>query len=572
VFARDNATVFYLPGTTGWDPTFGGAPTALAGSLVGPFRCTTNNGTITITGYSGPGGAVSIPSIANGWPVTSIGDSAFASRSDVTSVTIPDSVTSIGDNAFSHCTSLTDVGIGSGVISIGYGAFTSCISLTNVTIGNSVSNIGRSAFWGCGKLRSVYFLGNAPSGDDWTVFAGDNTTVFYLPGTTGWGPTFGGAPTALVGSLVEPFRCTTNNGTITIIGYSGPGGAVIIPSIANGWPVTSIGDSAFESRSDVTSVTIPDSVTNIGETAFATCSSLSAITVGIDNPAYASVAGVLFDKGQATLIQYPAGKGGTSYTIPDGVTTIDDRAFMNCGLTRITIPDSVTSIGNYVFNACPNLTSITIPDSVTHLGDNGFCLCMNLTSVTIGNGVPSIEEGSFWGCTGLTNVTIGSSVTDIATWAFLGCSGLTSVTIPASVSSIGTVAFSGCMRLRAVCFLGNAPSGDSTVFSGDDNATVYYLPGTIGWGATFGGRPTALWVLPYPQILTSAPSFGIQSNRFGFIISWATDLSVVVEASTTLAQPVWLPLSTNALVNGWSYFSDPEWMNYPARFYRVRSP
>jgi len=141
-----------------------------------------------------------------------------------------------------------------------------------------------------------------------------------------------------------------------------------------------------------------------------------------------------------------------------------------------------------------------------------------------------------------------------------------------SVTSIGDGAFSACVSLMGVYFNGNAPSLGSSVFSDDNNATVYYLPGTTGWGATFGGRPTALWVLPYPQILTSAPSFGIQSNRFGFIISWAIDLSVVVEASTTLAQPVWLPLSTNALLNGWSYFSDPQWANYPARFYRVRSP
>jgi hypothetical protein len=79
-------------------------------------------------------------------------------------------------------------------------------------------------------------------------------------------------------------------------------------------------------------------------------------------------------------------------------------------------------------------------------------------------------------------------------------------------------------------------------------------------------------VLPYPQILTTAPSFGVQAKGFGFIISWATNLSVVVEASTTLAQPVWVPLSTNALVNGWSYFSDPQRANYPARFYRIHSP
>jgi hypothetical protein len=106
----------------------------------------------------------------------------------------------------------------------------------------------------------------------------------------------------------------------------------------------------------------------------------------------------------------------------------------------------------------------------------------------------------------------------------------------------------------------------------DSGATVYYLPGTTGWGTEFGGRPTALWSLPNPGILTTAPSFGIQANGFGFIISWATNLSVVVEAATNLANPSWSPVATNALTGGSSYFSDAEWTNYPGRFYRLRSP
>src|SRR5664279_3848997 len=93
------------------------------------------------------------------------------------------------------------------------------------------------------------------------------------------------------------FTFTTNNGAITITGYTGPGWTVVIPSTTNGLPVTSIGNSAFYNKS-LTNVTIPSSVTSIGDEAFAACYALTAITVDTNNPAYSSVAGVLFDKSQ----------------------------------------------------------------------------------------------------------------------------------------------------------------------------------------------------------------------------------------------------------------------------------
>ena len=99
----------------------------------------------------------------------------------------------------------------------------------------------------------------------------------------------------------------------------------------------------------------------------------------------------------------------------------------------------------------------------------------------------------------------------------------------------------------------------------------YYVLGSMGWTSTYADRPTAPWVLPRPVILTTAPDCGLRRNAFGFRISWATNVPVVVEASTTLANPVWSPVSTNTLTDGWTYFSDAEWTNYPARFYRVRS-
>jgi hypothetical protein len=166
----------------------------------------------------------------------------------------------------------------------------------------------------------------------------------------------------------------------------------------------------------------------------------------------------------------------------------------------------------------------------------------------------------------------GLFVTSLGYAAFGSGTNLTNISIPNSVSSIGDYAFTSCTSLRGVYFWGNAPELGSNVFSSDTNATVYYLPGTTGWGSTFGGCPTALWALPHPVILTATPNFGVQTNRFGFIISWATNVPVIVEASTSLANPAWSPMATNTLTNGSIYFGDPQWTNHPARFYRLCSP
>jgi hypothetical protein len=259
----------------------------------------------------------------------------------------------------------------------------------------------------------------------------------------------------------------------------------------------------------------------------------------------------------------------TSVTIPIGVTSIGSGAFSGTGLSSVTIPDSVIKLGDEVFYNS-SLTNAAIGNGVTSIGEEAFAFCYSLTSVTIGTNVTSISMGAFCGCPSLVSVTIPNSVTNIGYTAFINCYSLTSVTIGNSVTSIGDSVFLYCSSLTRVYFQGNAPSIDSSVFSGDTN-TAYYLPGTTGWDAfsTNAGIPVALWL---PQVQTSDASFGMQANQFGFNINWASGQTVVVEACTNLANPAWAPVSTNTLTSGSSYFSDPQWTNHPARFYRLRSP
>jgi hypothetical protein len=257
----------------------------------------------------------------------------------------------------------------------------------------------------------------------------------------------------------------------------------------------------------------------------------------------------LFDKSQTTLLLCPGGKVG-SFAIPSGVFNIADSSFI----------------------ACEKLTAVSIPNGVTNVGNGAFSYCTGLTNVTIPNSISGIKDSTFFLCTSLTTVTIPNSITFIGSWVFAECSSLVSVTIPSSVTNFGDYTFYQSTSLRGIYFKGNAPGIGSHCFDSDNNAIVYYLPGTIGWSSTFGGLATAPWFLPNPLILVNSPRFGVEANRFGFIISWATNIPVAIEASTDLASPIWSPVRTNTLTGGSSYFSDPQWTNYPARFYRLRSP
>ena len=326
----------------------------------GDFTYTENNGAIAIIGYTGAGGAITIPSTINDIPVTSIGTEAFYDVTTLTGVTIPSSVTSIGDEAFAYCYGLSSVTIPTGVISIGQGAFMDC-AMTSVTIPSSVSSISGYPFGECFQLTAINVdpANLSYSSANGVLFDHSQATLLECP-------------PGLVGSYTVPSSVTT------------------------------IGEDGFAECYFLTDITIPSSVTSIGLWAFFDCWGMLAINVDSGNLTYSSANGVLFDKAQTTLLQFPAANTG-SYSIPGTVTSIADYAFEEAHITSVTIPQGVTTIGNGSFEGS-SLTILIVPSSVTSIGDSAFAGCASLGSAYFDDNAPLTGSDVFDGVSLLLDV------------------------------------------------------------------------------------------------------------------------------------------------------------------------
>ncbi len=239
-----------------------------------------------------------IPDTLGGYPVTGITSYAFAGyRYAITSLRLPSGLTRIEDNTFIDCNYLLEVELNEGLESIGYRAFYDCDAVETITLPRSVVEIGDSAFQGSDELLTVTFEGNAPASFGVDVFADCNSSfaVYYYTGATGFETDEGSQLWKGYRQRQEDYwgayEVPGTNATLSYLRTGDPAhviikncsddavGEIIIPSELDGFPVTVIGDHAFEVQRYITGITLPNTIIEIGLQAFALCDDMTRFVV-----------------------------------------------------------------------------------------------------------------------------------------------------------------------------------------------------------------------------------------------------------------------------------------------------
>ena len=427
--------------------------------------------------------------------VLMIGEMAFGHCGSLESVTVNANITEIADYTFYECTSLSEISIPYGVTSIGYSAFNGCTSLSKVIIPSSVTNIGEGAFANCSGLTGVSIPAGVVSiGRD--AFIGSYQLTIYCERDSenpywdsDWN--YDGRPVVWesnLGSDPSDFSFHESGGEITITGYRGTGGDVVIPEEISGYPVGVIDSRVFMNMDYITSVYIPSGVTEIKNEAFLNCKNLKTI--------YFNAKSLSAPQDYEHMIWGGVGANltvGTTVVIGRAVEEIPAGAFYQHGvesnITAVVFENGgkCTAIGESAFGNLGKLRSVKLSSSVVSIGEYAFYACFCLDSVKLNSVLESIGKGAF-AYTALREIYIPSTVKSISEGAF-ECSPLESITVNGGnvyyksvdgslYSSNGTVLLQYAIGKTDTEFY--IPSGVSQIaedaFNGASNLTVLVLP------------------------------------------------------------------------------------------------
>lgn len=365
-----------------------------------------------------------------------IGDIIIPEKVSIGDIEYP--VSAVGSNFHIAAKGVTSIKI-LGTAKINTGAFSSCNELTSVQLSATTTTISNNAFSSCTNLKKVTYNG------------GPTTDGLHLPPTV---------------KAIEQ-SAFSNCKILLPDSYTLP---------AN---ITELGVGTFSKCESLVSFTFPErtKITNIPSNLFNECTNLKSITY---STAFKAI-------GNRAFANCPNFYRSSSFKLPDGLTSLGENAFENCGvkevnatktkltkipasafsncsnLTNISFPNTLTIIDSKAFQGCKNLIGgisklLNIPLNVTKIGDYAFNGCPAFTAVTIQKNVETIGNGAFKDCSGLAKINFSegdnktTNLKTIGKEAFANCTSLEHLILPNSIGSLSQSAFSGCSRLSEISF------------------------------------------------------------------------------------------------------------------------
>lgn len=157
---------------------------------------------------------------------------------------------------------------------------------------------------------------------------------------------------------------------------------------------TTIEQEAMRGCSSLTQLAIPSAAVSVAPSTG--CTSLAAISAPAANTAYSSRDGVLLTADGKEITWFPMGKTG-DYSLPESVTSIGDRAFAGCAITRFTLPDGLKEIGQAAFFGS-KVEEVTLPDGLRLIPTATFQQCASLHTVRLGSKAELVSDYAFDGC------------------------------------------------------------------------------------------------------------------------------------------------------------------------------
>ncbi|MCR4650144.1 MAG: leucine-rich repeat protein [Lachnospiraceae bacterium] len=362
---------------------------------------------------------------------------------DMTSIKIPAECTSIASYAFGTKTgtnyniNITEVDFSeaTSLVTIHANAFLDA-QFTEVDLSNcsSLTQIDDSAFKNCNKLTTVTFPDNLHKIGK-SAFESTALNEVTFPGTETDGLTEIG-DSAFKNSKIT--KVTDNAKTLTAVGQGIFEGNTSLTEVIFSEDIDDVPDRFFQ-KSSITAIEIPARFTEIGDQAFESCKNLTTVTF----------------KSSSMVIGASAFRSCTSLStinLPSGTTSIESNAFDSSGLTSIVIPNAVNNLGISAFNGCTKLTDVTLPSGqLSTIPNNCFKGCTLLSDINIPDNIIEIGEYAFQSDTALVTLRMSDKIKTIGRYAFAGCS-FTALNFSNTITTIGDCCFQSCLKLTTVEF------------------------------------------------------------------------------------------------------------------------